>query len=190
MNSTHNLFPVGMSSEWRAPDSVCLAPHLLDWLENPSSLTARLKSHAKSFRVQVLGQALEKCSNADATDDIVAGQEVLVREVILWCDNTPQVFARSILPISSLTGEQQALGNLGEQPLGQVLFNHPDLKRKCIEVAPFYTQSSLKRLCKHLSLSIDHDLYARRSTFLINKKPVVVSELFLPNAFAYSPEKR
>ena len=189
MNTNHKLFPVGMSSDWQSPNSVEIAPNLLDWLQNSSSLTARLKSHAKDFRVQVLGQTLAICDDAEATEDIPAGEAILIREVVLWCDDTPQVFARSILPISSLTGEQQALGNLGEQPLGQVLFNHPDLQRKCIEIARFKEQSSLRKLCQHLSLTITLDLYARRSTFLINSKPVMVAELFLPKAFAYDMEE-
>ena len=74
--------------------------------------------------LKLLGQRIETCSVEEANDDILVGEQVLVREVLLFCDDVPQVFARSLLPLKSLTGEQQQLAHLGTQSLGQVLFNH------------------------------------------------------------------
>ncbi len=157
---------------------------LRDWLFATGSLTARLKTHCTEFRVEVLGQEIISCSELEANDDIAAGEQVLVREVLLYCDNKPQVFARSLLPLKSLTGEEQNLAQLGEQPLGQVLFNHPDLIRKGIEVACFNQSSSLFTLIKQLGLPII-PVWGRRSVFVLNNKPIMVAEVFLPESFAY-----
>jgi len=181
----HSMFPVQMQANWCAEQQFDLAENLRDWLLEPSSLTARLKEHCQSFRVEVLGQKIEQCSQNEATEEVRVGQDVLIREVLLYCDDKPHVFARSLLPLSSLTGEEKQLASLGNQSLGQVLFNHPHLKRKGIEVASFDQQSSVARLSKYLELASLETLWGRRSVFVIDDKPLIVAEVFLPDAVAY-----
>tara|TARA_B110000438_G_scaffold303758_1_gene367072 strand:+ start:17463 stop:18026 length:564 start_codon:yes stop_codon:yes gene_type:complete len=186
MTIEHSLFPVHMVANWQPPQSVSIANNLRDWLLDPSSLTARLKSHSQHFRVELLGQKIEACSAAEANSDIVAGEQVLVREVLLYCDEIAQVFARSLLPLRSLTGAQQQLAHLGTQSLGQVLFNHPDLQRKKIEIAKFDQDSSVAKLADYLSPQKSQlILWGRRSVFVLDEKPLMVAEVFLPNAIAY-----
>ncbi|WP_440875271.1 chorismate--pyruvate lyase family protein [Thalassotalea sp. PLHSN55] len=186
MSQQHPLFPVTMNTHWQHPQHCSVDASLLDWLLDPNSLTARLKTHCQQFKVQVLGQSIEPCSAEEANNDIDAGEQVLVREVLLYCDDIPQVFARSLMPLSSLTGEQQQLAHLGTQSLGQVLFNHPDLTRKCIEISSFDSSSSVADLSRYLDLNVEKPLWGRRSVFVLAQKPVMVAEIFLPNAFAYS----
>jgi len=185
MTAEHSLFPVQMIATWLTPSSVVLKPMLRNWLLDPASLTARLKQHSQQFRVEVLGQKIASCNAAEANEDIVAGEQVLVREVLLYCDDIPQVFARSLLPLKSLTGDQQQLAQLGTQSLGQVLFNHPNLLRKKIEVAKFNEQSTVANIAQHLALKVEQPMWGRRSVFMLNNKPLMVAEVFLPGAFAY-----
>ena len=135
--------------------------------------------------MELLGQQIELCQAHEAVADIPVGEKVLVREVLLYCDDKPQVFARSLLPLSSLTGEEQALTNLGTQSLGQVLFNNPSLERKVIEVAAFDLNSSVGKLSQNLQLNFTHTLWGRRSIFILENKPLMVAEVFLPGAFSY-----
>jgi chorismate--pyruvate lyase len=185
MTAQHSLFPVQLPTVWQAPSSVAINSSLRDWLLDPASLTARLKQHSAKFRVEVLGQAIEACSDLEANVDILAGEQVLVREVLLYCDDIAQVFARSLLPLKTLTGEQQQLAHLGTQSLGQVLFNHPDLLRKKIEVATFDQQSTVAKMAQHLSLNVFEPMWGRRSVFVLDAKPLMVAEVFLPGAVAY-----
>ncbi|MGB1263124.1 MAG: chorismate--pyruvate lyase family protein [Cognaticolwellia sp.] len=186
MTTAHSLFPVQMVANWQSPETLTIAHHLRDWLLDPSSLTARLKSHCQRFHVVLLGQRVQACEVSEANDDIRAGEQVLVREVLLYCDDIPQVFARSLLPLSSLTGAQQQLAHLGTQSLGQVLFNHPDLQRKKIEVATFDQNSTVAHLADYLALEkVQPPLWGRRSVFVLDEKPLMVAEVFLPAAFAY-----
>jgi len=181
----HVLFPVEMHAKWCAENSAQLNAYLRDWLLDPSSLTTRLKNHCEKFHVQVLGQCFDVCSFEESNEDITSGQEVLIREVLLFCDDIPQVFARSLLPLSSLTGEQKALAELGNQSLGQVLFNHPQLQRKKIEIASFDHKSTVAQLAEVYDLHINSPLWGRRSVFVLDNKPLMVAEIFLPNSFAY-----
>ena len=186
MTTEHILFPVQMAANWQSPESIILTNSLRDWLLDPSSLTARLKFHCQHFRVEVLGQKIEACSRTEANNDIITGEQVLVREVLLYCDEIAQVFARSLLPLSSLTGDQRQLAHLGTQSLGQVLFNHPDLQRKKIEVAEFDQDSSVAKLANYLTRQKNQQpLWGRRSVFVLDKKPLMVAEVFLPGAVAY-----
>ncbi|MEY8251958.1 MAG: chorismate lyase [Colwellia sp.] len=194
-------FPVTLTGQWQSPNVECcssLSAPLKDWLLDEGSLTARLKSHSDNFQVKVIGEQQQLCSAAEACDLINVGEPVLVREVILYCDNVPQVFARSLLPLASLMGEEQVLANLGEQPLGQVLFNNPSLQRLRLELSSFANDSSVVELAtklatKHASNSSPvktsiipkQALWGRRSIFILENKPLMVAEVFLPDAFAY-----
>lgn len=194
-------FPITLSGKWLSPDEEACSslPRLLkDWLLDEGSLTARLKSHSGHFMVKVIGEQQQPCSAAEACDLIKVGEPVLVREVILYCDNVPQVFARSLLPLTSLTGEEQVLANLGEQPLGQVLFNNSSLQRLRLELSSFAPDSSVVKLATTLAaMNINSGvfetttktpkqaLWGRRSIFMLKNKPLMVAEVFLPDAFAY-----
>ena len=185
MTQSHPLFPITIDTAWQSPLGVSLNETLLSWLLDPSSLTARLSQCCQHFRVEVLGQKIQPCTREEATADINVGEQVLVREVILYCDNVPQVFARSLLPLKSLTGEEQQLAHLGNQSLGQVLFSKKELTRKCIEISSFSPISTVSALARHLKLPVKTELWGRRSTFMLHDKPLLVAEIFLPNAFAY-----
>lgn len=192
-------FPVTLPGKWQSPseDNLSqLSAILKDWLLDEGSLTARLKSHCLDFQVKVIGERQEDCSNLEACEAIKLGEPVLVREVLLYCDNVPQVFARSLLPLSSMTGQKESLANLGEQPLGQVLFNNPSLQRQGLEVSAFSGDSRVSQLVKNIEQesestierrvnSSNQTLWGRRSIFILENKPLMVAEVFLPSAFAY-----
>ena len=189
------VFPVTLAGHWQSVQNdklVLPSSPLKNWLLDTQSLTARLKACSKHFHVQVIGEREQSCSLEDSSALISVGTPILVREVLLICDNVPQVFARSILPISSLTGSEQALANLGNQPLGQVLFNNPSLKRQSLEISMFCDDTAVAHLAINLTrerashaASSKTALWGRRSIFMINKKPLMVAEVFLPGAYAY-----
>lgn len=179
------LFPVTLPAKWLNGSQLNLSPELNAWLYNSGSLTARLKAHCHQFEVVVLGQTEQPCSAEEACADIKAGEPVIVREVLLLCDSKPQVFARSLIPLSTLTGDEARLANLGNMPLGQAIFNSPYLKRGEFSIAKFAQNSSVGQLATQLKLAPQHPLWGRRSLFFLHDKPLAVAEVFLPQAFAY-----
>ena len=187
MNELHPLFPINLITKWNNVSffQLDIDKVLLDWLLDPNSLTERLKRNCQDFRVEVLGQRVEPCAAQEENSDIKAGEPVLIREVLLYCDDIPKVFARSLLPLSSLTGEEQHLADIGNQPLGQVLFKNPALQRRNIEVSFFEHPSCLTKLIQELNLPVQPLLWGRRSVFYLQDKPLMVAEVFLPGAFPY-----
>ena len=101
-------------SVWRLPKRLFFSKvpqTLLSWLLDPSSLTLRLQ-HAcgGNFSVQVLSQ---HWSNPAADEarllGLGRGERVLVRQVHLLCDGQPWVFARTVIPASTLRGRGRRL---------------------------------------------------------------------------------
>ena len=154
------------------------SPALYTWLKDPQSLTAKLiASSQHQFRVQVVRQTLGRAqTNECLALRIKTTQRCLIREVILVGQEQPWVFARSILPLSSLTGRLRHLRYRGSKPLGAFLFSQPDLERHPIAVA------LINRHHNYVPIEyLDNDpVWGRRSIFVLDNKPLLVSEVFLP----------
>ena len=141
------------------------------------SLTAKLIKHSQgNFRVHVLRQVHARASRSEALAlGIPAQQLCLIREVILMGHDQPWVFARSVLPLTSLTGRLRHLRKQGNRPLGAFLFSQPQLTRSPI---------ALSLISRHhgyvpAALMSDKPVWGRRSIFYVDSKPLLVSEVFL-----------
>jgi len=151
---------------------------LQTWLSDAGSLTAKLLklSHGK-FKVQVLQQVHLRASRSEALALGIGFQALcLVREVILCGNDEPWVFARSVLPLTSLTGPLRHLRKQGNQPLGAFLFSQPHLKRSSIALS-FISRHHAYVPDEFLG---DASVWGRRSIFFVDNKPMLVSEVFLP----------
>ena len=89
------------------------------------------------------------------------------------------MYARSVIPISTLRGPQRRLASLGNKPLGAYLFRNPSLKRGPLEVATITLFNNTAP-----SLDITGPIYGRRSKFFLQQKPLLVAEIFMPALFA------
>jgi len=142
-----------------------------DWLMNPSSLTRRLQlvSHNR-FRVEQLSQHIVKPAlNEASLLKLRSQQYVLVRQVLLYGGDQPWVFARTVIPLTTLNEGNRHLLKLGNRSLGSVLFKYPHIRRAPIEIChadpdkAFFTDF----------------VWGRRSIFEIHQSPLLVTELFL-----------
>lgn len=156
---------------------------LQDWLSHSGSLTARL-IHASQgqFRVKVVRQII---AVPRLDEQQVLGMKrpalALIREVVLCGCDEPWVFARSILPLTSLTGRLRHLRKQGTRPLGAFLFSQPQITRSAIAVA----RISRDHAYVPAALTGTSILWGRRSVFSLceqqlPQKPLLVSEVFLP----------
>lgn len=181
------VYPIGCESTWLWPTILkdTISANLYDWLVDTGSLTARLKQHCREFSVQVLIEGTYPLSSDEQAKLNLTEKTGFVREVLLRLDGVPWVFARTIMPLTTLTGDGERLAQLGNQPLGAVLFNAPDMQRSAIEIAEFGDSNKLHGLATTLSSSWQGSLFGRRSCFLLAGKSLLVSEVFLPDAMAY-----
>lgn len=167
---------------WRTRKQ-CLSKHIpasiADLLYDSSSLTARLIDKCKGrFHVKVLSE-----TRATATPDEIKALHMssrryaLIRQVLLCCDNQPWVYARTVIPLHSLRGPLRHLAQLGNRPLGAVLFADKTMRRGAMEV----TSLGFGHPCYELTgYRGEEMIWGRRSRFWLSGHPLLVSEFFLP----------
>lgn len=167
-------------SAWRSykrPLSYHIPRHWQAWLQDKGSLTSRLV-HASDghFRVRVVSNkwGIPSPSEAQALS-LKPRQKAIIREVELLCHDQIWVCARSIIPHSTLTGSLRKFKDIGNKPLGALLFKHPNMTRGSLEIA----------CLKQTHSSISH--WARRSVFYLDNKGILVTEVFMPPMSSVSP---
>lgn len=154
------------------------SPSLRNWLQDKGSLTARLIAASDGqFQVKVLRQVIALPSRSEQQAlEMKRPSLALIREVALYGCNQPWVFARSLLPLTSLTGSLRHLRKQGNRPLGAFLFSQPHLVRSPIAVAAISPEDAYVPA----ALTNNTLLWGRRSVFYLASKPLLVSEVFLP----------
>jgi len=157
-------------------------PRVKHWLFDSGSLTARLiKICNGKFSVKVIS-----IKRATPTPDEIsvlgmnARGQALIREVLLYCDNKPVVYARTIIPVSSLRGALRGLALLGNKPLGAVLFADKSMRRKPMEITLLKPSHKVYKWTQSKSAGA---VWGRRSVFILRQQELLVSEFFLPELF-------
>lgn len=154
---------------------------LRDCLLEQGSLTRYLQKYCRGqFCLQLKDQSWKRPALEEARLlGLREGEYALIREVLLKCDKTTWVYARSIFPNCSLTGTQRRLASLGTRPLGDVLFADRSTSREYVTYAVIPFANILHQLADENSKTAG-DLWGRRSIFQIRQKPILVIEIFLP----------
>ena len=139
---------------------------IISWLTESGSITSRIKSFS-NFRLKLLRDGPGK---VDASEDdliITNYKENNIREVVLYSDEEQFIYAKSILPLETIRLGLGALGNLKENPLGDILFSNPQIKKKYMLFAKFELN---KRI-----------FYGRKGIYTVKGYPFSVCEIFLIN---------
>ena len=155
---------------------------VLRWLLDPASLTRRILSTCQgAFRVDVLFQGWARPQHNEMRElGMRQGGTGFVREVHLLCDGRPWVFARTVIPRTTLTGPRRCLTRLKSRPLGAVLFADPSMQRGPVEIARLSPCDKLYLTAIRHLIQRPETIWGRRSLFTLGGKPLLVSEIFLP----------
>jgi len=155
-------------------------PFWRDWLMDSGSLTQRLLDASDGqFKVEVLSQSLQRPSLSERRAlSLPEHRLALVREVILMGRGVPWVFARSVIPLQTLTGRLRKLRHLDSSPLGALLFSDPSMTREPLQWACI--EPNGQPLTAQIE-DLDKPVWGRRSVFKLSAKPLLVCEVFLPS---------
>ncbi len=159
-----------------------IPPRQVSWLLDSGSLTDRLKKAcAGCFEVRVMDEGWQR----PRLDELRAlgmrsGQIGWIRQVQLLCDGTPWVFARTVVPVTTLSGAQRRLAHLGNRPLGAFLFADPGMRRGPVELACIREGQAMFSEAGSGLKRKPAAVWGRRSVFRVGGKPLLVAELFLP----------
>jgi chorismate--pyruvate lyase len=171
---------IDIEPQWRPVNQytrATLPSGLRAWLTDDGSLTGRLIDLGRGeFRVQRLYQGWQvPLPSEKMLLALPSRQLALVREVALQLDRQTVVFARSVFPVSSLTGSLAHLRRLQNKSLGAILFRHPGMHRCPFELARMAGDSDYLPSALHQ----DEPAWGRRCRFEIQGKQLMVSEVFL-----------
>ncbi len=149
----------------------------MPWLFDVSSLTARMITLCgKNFSVRVISQKWQKLNAEEASAMSLNNvHSALIREVLLCCKNQPLVYARTVIPVTTIQGAQRRFANMGNRPLGAMLFADRTMRREEVQVAVLSASHEANKYTNS-----DERVWGRRSVFRVAGKPLLVSEYFLP----------
>ena len=156
-------------------------PDLAPWLRDRGSLTHRIKQRCVRFAVDKVRTGLAHIApDESALLGIAPHQLAYSREVFLYADDQPVVFAHSALAPQHLRSAWTAVRTLGNKPLGALLFAHPLVERKPLHYKALRNTHPLYQRAAEVLSDPPHRLWARRSLFYMHDAPLLVTEVFLP----------
>jgi chorismate--pyruvate lyase len=165
---------------WRGAALGCGAG-LAPWLRDHGSLTQRIQQRCSRFAVRGVRSGLARIAlDESALLGVTPQQLAYSREVFLYADDQPVVFAHSACARQHLRGAWSAVRTLGNKPLGALLFAHPLVERRPLHYRALRSTHPLYLRAAAVLSDPPHRLWARRSLFYLHDAPLLVTEVFLP----------
>lgn len=173
---------------WQLPAAASPAPDAAsrDWLLEPGSLTARIRTRCgASFHLDVIRETT--AAPGEIPSAWPGDGSPRLREVTLNCGDTPLIFARTLIP-DPATANDDWLLTLGNRPLGDVLFQAGGVREREFEIArlapgdELFQAAARQRadLSVNLMRGADNAIWARRSWVNLHGEKLLICECFLP----------
>jgi chorismate lyase len=162
------------------------------WVTHKGSITDKLKALATNTHLLVLNNIWEQTDEWDHKNLCLSPNiEVLHRDILMWAEQQPCWYARTILPKSVYHTEKALFDGLKTKALGDRSHNHPHISRTHIIPYTIHTNMSefnfLKKALKHNTPT--NTLWGRISTFTIHTQfDFYLLEIFLPGILRYCHE--
>ncbi|MDX8379140.1 MAG: chorismate lyase [Gallionella sp.] len=154
---------------------------LTPWLRDTGSLTQRIQQRCAHFCVSNTMSGVSRISRDEsALLGLAPQQRAWSREVFLYADDQPVVFAHSTCALLHLRGAWAEVRNLGNQSLAGVLFSHPQVVRHPLHYKALHRHHPLYRRAAAALPAAPDRLWSRRSLFYLHHAPLLVTEVFLP----------
>ncbi len=153
------------------------------WLIDTGSLTAKLRKACDNFSVHLISQTQRTAKPHEVLLlELSDNDQLIDREVQLYCNTTPVVYARSLIPLKAISDRFDDLDSMGEKPLGEKIFSDPQLSRSPIEWSLLTSKHALFQHAMENIATTDlpDSIFGRRSLFYGAAKPILISEFFLP----------
>ena len=154
-------------SPWTSIESIesKVDASIFSWLSESGPRTNRIKLSHK-FELKLLNDEIDEISKEEKLFLNTVSETFRVRRVILLGNNTPVVYAKSVIPSSTIENGLSSLGKIGNAPLGDILFT-PGVFTK------------LEMVCASF-LSKEKNVYwGRKIKYSVNSEPISVMEVFL-----------
>tara|TARA_B100001175_G_scaffold280899_1_gene258963 strand:+ start:244 stop:765 length:522 start_codon:yes stop_codon:yes gene_type:complete len=157
------------------------------WLLDVKSLSYRISNIAKLEIIPVKERKNRVFSNEKKVFGYKKSEDLYLREVLIYADKVPIMYARTILPIIHLRGFWRNIKKLKNKPLADIVFKKKILRSNFKFRKPSYNDEFSKRI-RRFSLKKTKILAIRESTFRNKNEKVLLTEVFFNNfdQFQYS----
>lgn len=157
-----------------------MPPVYASWMHDHGSLTRRIQQNCGQFKVRNIFTGLSMASINEASIlKLPRRQHIYTRDVFLYADDKPVVYAHSVVAGKHLRGAWHTLQHLGSRSLGTLLFTHPLVSRAPLRYRSLKSGHPLFRQATQLLDTSPAQLWARRSMFTLHGAPLLVTEVFL-----------
>ncbi len=105
-----------------------------------------------------------------------------IREITMGDHQNQWLFARTVIPMTTLVGKAKRLAHINTMPLGKLLFGRFRAVRENLELDTVYAEQVG---LQDFEIPADFPLWQRRSLFNIETGPILIQEVFLPGCPLY-----
>ena len=173
-----HLIPINWMNQSDFSRHPNLTRNVKSWLYETTLLTTRLKQSSKNFQLKVLKEIYAEPSLL--LSDVSITDNNYIREIMMLSDNEPCILGQTTVPEDTLKHNGWA-NKLGSKSLGEALVNLPNVSRSAFNFSFCVGNNSmLKKYGMELPETESMHLWVRRSSFLIENRPLWVVEIFLP----------
>ena len=134
------------------------------WLLEDGPITKRIKS-SYEFKLELIQDEVTEVIDADKKFLNTNSNEIRVREVILFGNDRPLVYAQTLIPDTTIEKGLAELGKIGNKPLGDILFEKNIFTKKDIVYAQFIFDNN--------------SFWGRKIKYTVKNQPFSVMEVFL-----------
>ena len=156
---------------------------LKSWMLDMKSLSYRIRNIAKLEIIPIETRASNIFLNEKKVFGHSKSEHLYLREVLIYADKLPIMYARTILPTKCLRGFWHKIKKLNNEPLADIVFKKKMIIRSEFKFKKPSINDNFSKRIKMFNLKNTKILATRQSTFKNKNKneKVLLTEVFFNN---------
>ena len=150
------------------------------WVKNKSSLTDRIKKIA-NLKIRLVANNYKNKNLLLSEKNFFPlhkAENIFLREVIIFANGVPIMYARTVLPRKYLRGYWNDIKKLNTNSLSRIVYENPSIKRSNFSyLAPSLNNKILKKI-NSLKIDSKNLVIGRQSYFEYKRKNILLTEYF------------
>ena len=151
------------------------------WLLDMKSLSYRIRNIAKLEIIPVETRGINIFLNEKKVFGNIKSEHLYLREVLIYADKLPIMYARTVLPSKHLRGFWRKIKKLKNKPLADIVFEKKIVIRSDFKFKKPSNNDIFSKKIKKLNLKKTKILATRQSTFTNKNEKAVLTEVFFNN---------
>ena len=151
------------------------------WLLDVKSLSYRIRNIAKLEIIPVKKNVSNIFQNEKKVFGGIKSEHLYLREVLIYADKLPIMYARTVLPSKYLRGFWHKIKKLNNKPLADIVFEKKMIIRSDFKFKKPSNNDSFSRKIKIFNLKNTKILATRQSTFRYKNEKALLTEVFFNN---------